>query len=525
MKKILNLFLFVVILFSLTSCISNENIEYHTLDYVYNENDTEIITLKQAEINSLIENNGSFDRFYDLFNDVESHIMEIATYSNIEYLKYSINGDLEAQSKYAKFSELLNNYLKWEKELFNMVYDSPFKERFFAGLTEEQIREYLSETYDDEFYILQNETDEIIQNYSILTEDEVLEKTPDIYVSLVNKYNKMAKYAGYDDYLTYAYKEIYSRDYTPSETVDFVNNVKKYIVPAFFDAYERFQKESMNISFKNSTKINSLIYGSFLNNKAIVDKYAKRIGGTYYLNYMGLWDNGYYFMSNDSKATNGAYTCYLYSLDTPAVYFGPDYQNISTVVHEFGHYYSMKCQNGSVGSFDLAETHSQSDEFLFLAYLEQEGGYISSVTDIIKLYNYVQALSSIILSAVVNEFEYKVYTSTNLVASNLDSLVVQIFDEFGGYSNYENLFGMDPKDYWKYVAVENAGYYISYAVSLIPSMSIYKIASEDFDNARNAYLDICNYPSMNENFLEIITSAGLSSPFIEESFKNVSTMI
>ena len=80
---------------------------------------------------------------------------------------------------------------------------------------------------------------------------------------------------------------------------------------------------------------------------------------------------------------------------------------------------------------------------------------------------------------------------------------------------------MDPKDYWKYVALENAGYYISYAVSLIPSISLYSIANEDLDKGIDSYLDICKYSFADKDYLTALSDAGLYNPFSEESFVQI----
>ena len=50
-------------------------------------------------------------------------------------------------------------------------------------------------------------------------------------------------------------------------------------------------------------------------------------------------------------------------------YFGPGYQDMLTVLHELGHYGAMLINEGFDGSMDIAETHSQGNEYLFLSYL------------------------------------------------------------------------------------------------------------------------------------------------------------
>lgn len=525
MKRIITFFIFIISIFILSSCnfslLSSDNDDLgHSLEYSYDESVKDDIKEAQKIVEDNLKNNVPFKELYNSLMDVDSYIMDIATYSSIEYLNYSITGNITNQTKYMEFSAYTDELIEWETDILRQIYSSDYKEDFFPGMTDEEIIEYIGPEYTDEYYEYDSQVAEIISEYNNLSEEEMLQETPSLYIEAVDLYNKMAKEAGYDNYLDFSYKNVYGRDYTPDDVSDFSSYVKEYIVPKFFELYNSMESSMSRLSKRNYSKASTYLMGNYTNCKSIFDDYAKRIGGKYYTNYVGLWDNGYYFFADSDKSINGAYTTYLYNLDTPAVYFGPDYQTITTVVHEFGHYYAYKNQGGGA-SMDLCETQSQGNEFLFLAYVEQESQYVSQVTDFIKEYSMMQALSTVIFSTVVNEFEKQVYEASSLTEVELDNIIISIFNEYGGYENYKGLFDMDPKDYWKYVALENAGYYISYAVSLIPSISLYSIANEDLDKGIDSYLDICKYSFADKDYLTALSDAGLYNPFSEESFVQI----
>ncbi len=54
-----------------------------------------------------------------------------------------------------------------------------------------------------------------------------------IFIELVAVRNRIAQLKGQDTYAAYAYKDAYSRDYTPADAQAFCDAVKKYIVPKY----------------------------------------------------------------------------------------------------------------------------------------------------------------------------------------------------------------------------------------------------------------------------------------------------
>lgn len=525
MKKKLMLFcLFILSIFGLASCylpLEEGDTTYtygHDLDYVFDESLIEKYELKMQEANTLVEQAEDFDAFYDLFVDISGYAHDIATYAYIEFIRYSMTGNTDNQDLYNYFSSVVGDVVEWQLDLYNKVYESEFKSMFFVGMTDEQIQKYLNKKYEEEYYTIENEAEELVSQYYNFTDEEVITNTPSLYVDLVKKYNQMATIAGYSNYLEYAYVEEYGRDYSVSDVTVFSNYVKQYIVPKFYELYNGLDAKAENLSTTETIRLTTMLNGKYSLNKSYFTKYAKKIGGSYYTNYISAFDNGYYYISNAEGAMDGAYTAYLYNLNTPAMYFGPNYQDIFTVIHEYGHYFSAT-QKGSLGSnYDLAETQSQGNEMLFLAYLmQEEKETFGNALNIIKDYQMVSALSTIIYACMVNEFETYVYQNIDsLQPEGLDEIYISICNEYGGYEEFKNVFKNDPTDYWKKVVVKNAGYYISYAMSSIPALNIYQIGSTNLNQAIDIYLNVCRYKG--DDYVNYLSTVGLYNPFEEECF-------
>ena len=152
-------------------------------------------------------------------------------------------------------------------------------------------------------------------------------------------------------------------------------------------------------------------------------------------------------------------------------------------------------------------------------------------------------LAIVLLAATVDEFEQISYTGeysgTNSVIANIvsdgkvesfeyDSLFAALMKEYG-------VSGKLNSAYWRYVAIEAAGYYISYSMSALPSLELFVKGVEDFESAKQSYFKLFTFTD-NEEFAEIdefgdlvvtagyaetLEYAGLYSPFQEELYTSL----
>ena len=62
---------------------------------------------------------------------------------------------------------------------------------------------------------------------------------------------------------------------------------------------------------------------------------------------------------------------------------------------------------------------------------------------------------------------------------------------------------------------ENAGYYLSYGVSMIPCLELQYLAETDYERATEIYLALSEYEG-DLTFTEVLERAGLQNPFDED---------
>ncbi len=498
----------------------------------------------------------------------------------------------DTKKQFEEVSEFYNAAIEKYYNMFRLAYESPYSEEFYNGWTEDEIAQVLSysETFDVDN---QNEVDKIQQEYEELlgTIDRITDETPKaqlnelykLYARLVTANNNIAVKAGYDNYMEYAYEAVYERNYTPEEAAPMRQFVRQYmgdIAQKIVDEYLAVNQAYVDRGEEWSTNESMLYYSRMKNpwmwrnpndypddaeRQALVNDMRNDVynyyaflsteaigeGKTTFSTALDdLFKNGNYFLSVNPYMT--AYTWYIYSLDLPILNFGQgdglEYRDPFTFVHEFGHYYQF-IYNETLGvSMDQDETQSQGNEMLFLAWLESripegcEEGF-----EITKWDSLLNMMGSIILSTAVDEFEYTVYSGATtydgepLPTVTIDGSTIIDYDTLyqtiltSYWSNVAEYFNTH---YWGYVVFDQAGYYISYAMSALPALEIYaKASNEGLEAARASYIKLFTFSDHDEfmgedqygdkiikpetTYESILNWAGLSGPFQEELYKTI----
>jgi oligoendopeptidase F len=332
---------------------------------------------------------------------------------------------------------------------------------------------------------------------------------------------------GYDNYYDYATENVYGRDYTAEDLQQYYEYVKYYIAPDIANIINAYR------STAGSLGSNADLYSSFSNGKFdsmednYVMMYLESLGDTN----MGIAMRDVFESENcvfaDNKNSHPtAFQTWLYESDKPFCLFGSNGQSSTTIIHEIGHYYAAYT-NDDIDDYDLCETHSQSNEFLFMNYCSAK--LPKNVFRASMLYQLVNTCGTITLASIVDQFEQRVYS---LSEEELEAMTVEDFDaimeEIKSYSEYKGVIDnfIDPCEYWKRVAVSSPVYYISYSVSAVASLNIYAMALEDTDAAIAAYRALVETDGIDEmGYVEALTVAGVANPFEEQSHRKIANLI
>jgi hypothetical protein len=169
-------------------------------------------------------------------------------------------------------------------------------------------------------------------------------------------------------------------------------------------------------------------------------------------------------------------------------------------------------------SFDLCETHSQSNEVLFLNYYINNQDISTNLKTYLRDYKIADFIESVILCSLVNETEKRCYNSESLKTGDLEKYLRKIYSE---NRSLMTAYDFDNALYYiTYVSMSSPCYYISYATSQLGSLNIEKLAYTDFDKAKDSYLKLFKYDNCN-TYREVYEYAGLYDPLSEDMFKYI----
>lgn len=489
-----------------------------TLEYTLTEEDMEEFKAMAEECKTLGVSTDEADIFK--FTMSLTTLMDKFTYidgnADVAYLLYCMNTEDEVATE---------NYLASEKmatELRNIYVDllktllesSPYKEELFAGMSEEELaiiradREKIGE--------LQLRNSELTREFYDLPEDENwLKKSGDIYSEIVANNQAMAIEYNYSNYYSFASEVAFSRKHTQVEIASFRSNVAKYIVPILSTVYSQYKD-----LYEGLSEYQKSIYAATSINYGLVDSYMGSFDWTMstVMRSMSTVENAALFADNEN-ALPGAFTTYVDMYEQPIVYFGKDYQDVYTYVHEQGHYVAAKCYEGMVQCYDLAELHSQGNEWLFISYLD--GKIDAEVYELIKLNRMIIGLLNVVRATLVDHFEETVYKSEKpIAAKDYNKTMQTIYQQYPGVKETMDLIiGYDVFEYVQKVALLYPGYYLNYATSEIAAMNLHTTAMlEGYEVAQDAYVSLMSMDALELNLSEAVALVGLDSPFVEETF-------
>lgn len=544
----------------------NSSTDSAKANFVYSFNSEKQQKITQHYQN-LIDNLGTIAEaeYEELFETYDSDVSYVVEQYQYAYVFYNVNFDQSSTENFDTISNFYNECIANYYGLFRKVYESDYRDEFFAGWSQNELDQILtmSDSYGNSQYTeVQNKISELIIEYNELMEKSstTSKQITSKYKELVTLNNQLAALSGYENYLEYAYEIEYERDYTPSDVETMRNFVKQYIGPSLDNAISTYSMAYYKIQASSQLNSANLDYydafGASVFNEGSSSQTVTNLLGNYFKQLTSdessttvdfykyaneLMKNGNYYLGEQS----GAFTYWISNQNTSILYFSNEtdaygassYQNVFTFAHEFGHYYNGIYNGGTSLSMDLNETQSQGDEMLFLAWLSQNKP--SGVTTGYTLLQYEQLanmLSTIVIATAVDEFEQAVYTdsynnaSVEATYTDYETLFAKILHSYCDYfsDGYND-------EYWSYVVFDNAGYYISYAMSALPCVELHVIAMSDYASAKTSYLKLFTFTddstlistdsegnkTVNATYEEILNYCGLSGPFRKDLYTTV----
>ena len=508
-----------------------------------------------------LKSGGNVDGFLSLHEELEQEL----NYVDEQYYWASLYGNVNENFNYYSIDQVYNDLFEGFCKLCEAI-DETYGEDFwnkYDGDKEDCLE--LARLYGDNSN--SSEADGILSQY----ETEMKYNNPNmttinnLYGQFVAVNNNVAKAAGYNNYMDYAYEAIYNREYKPSQVASMRQYIKQYIAPLLtaiankmdgmqkydskYGYYYEFEKEvdeefysalieasmfeSTTSSYYKASQTGTNLIGEYFT--YLSSKTAGKKEINFYSAVNDLFKNGNYFTGTGE----GAYTMWIpYTAQMPVVYFEAStdydygYDTAFTFVHEFGHYYENIYNGGLELSYDHDETHSQGDEMLFLAWLRNNlPTGVSDGFTAVELDQLFDMLSNIVMSYAVDELEQAAYTGTyngREITGNYGDLFNEILSYYipdlvqDGWLN---------TDYWAYVVFDSAAYYISYSVSALPAVELYAVAcTQGLNTARDMYFKLFTFSEDQQvmedySYINVLNYCGLGNPFEQDLYKVIADFV
>ena len=538
-----------------TDCVwgEYENKYADQLTFRFTEEDETAIEAKYQEIKALVESAPAYDpalhgyaetgelaEAFAAVDAVHTELYDLVMYamSQQQLARVAYYCDMkntELEETYSYMMDYQTNLIAQFYTLSQPFYDSCYRDFYYYGMTEEEIKAFLFDSNaisNPEYTALKERNNAIEVEFLALSTGEQKERLPELYDEFADNNNKMAQLLGYDNYLEYAYENVYDRDYTYQEAAQLSEYAKAYIAPVFTDQYKAWSGFS-----GAADEIKDIFYAQMsnpffedLNGNTLVNDYIDTMAFASNPDKTVSFSDEFNKLMGDGNMFrgeyNGAFVTTIYSENLPIAYFGKGYDDCFTVVHEFGHYMNeVYCGEiyedaDYAQSYDLLEMHSQGDELLYLCYLEEYSGYSRDAIVMIRSYAMVNMLYSAIAGFTIDTFEQAIYLDRyeglgaeeimadgTITADEYDTLYTYICTDYG----VENVLD----GYWEYgMTITSPCYYVSYSVSAVSVLQLYEVAkTRGLEAAKEQYLKLFTYvdedPEMGMS--DILAYAGMLS--------------
>ena len=398
--------------------------------------------------------------------------------------------------------------------------DSPIKDVLFEDWTEEDLK--MLSAYTSEIAQLEKENEELVVEYQALSQEELAEGIIPLYQKLIANNNRIGRIYGYDNYYTYGYDVVYARDYTTDTVQKARDYAIKYLVPTVPAILQEFA-----LGFQRLTQAEQQVVIAFMEesyqdtDKDYVNLYIDSLPQDLQAVMNHLWQYDRAIFADNDGAKEGAFTVNIG--DDAICFFGPGYDSTLTLVHEMGHYASTLNLDLDECPMDLAELHSQGNEWLFMNELQD--ALDPKVYAVIRDYKMYMDMCTILVSFMVDDFEERIYTTdvSGYTKEDFDAVAEEVCQAYGGV-DFVNNYLTDFQSYWRLVVMESPVYYVSYAMSDVAALNLYTIASQDREKAYEIYGHLLKDVDLDLGFQENLKKVGLSGPFDSQVYEAIAKM-
>jgi len=463
----------------------------------------------------------SYEEVMELREQFYEYYYEALTSRSIaEFEFYRHYSDTELQERSAYISNYTNNLNNQAFEMEQVLFETEHKDALIEELGQDYYEMVMGYNVKDEEILALEETITNLETEYEGTQQIYanFNKFAEIYIGLVNARNALARktlksdgVTYYNNYMEYAYENIYGRSYTPEEVSDFRADICELMVPLSTYIYDHYAS-----GYAQDRKITGTVLKE-LAPIVIKNTIPQMMNSWNYMMEKGLYD---FDVTEDKFGV--AFVSNMYAYDDGFMFIGDPtslVSSLNTVLHEFGHFNEIfaaeeeKAMRTDIYNYDLAETHSQAFELISMSNAAAAimDKYNTKFLKDSYMYNLCLNMAwAALINCAFDEFEYIMFTSDSelltptFVAETFSTCVEKYWPHGARLSLYDVSH-----------VYTSPAYCISYAVSMVFASEVWAQS-----NAVEKYLEVVSYGC--ENTLEYVCDmTGLPSPLERSSIETV----
>lgn len=348
-----------------------------------------------------------------------------------------------------------------------------------------------------------------------------------IYDDLVKVRTEAAVKLGYKNFTELGYKRMERYDYTREDVKHFRDDILKYIVP-ITEQIRKLQQERLGLDelkywdlpmlFKNGNPVPNVPGEGY---ERVAGNFFREIFGVEPSFFDVLSEHGFTDLLARNNKSTGGYCMYLEDYAIPYIFMNGNgtADDVATIVHEGGHAYAA-IRSAEVSPFveclsptlETCEIHSTAMEFMSYPYMNMFYG--DKAEQYCELHM-TQALLFLPYGCMVDEYQHFVYDDPDMTPDQRHAAWKELekkyqpFNDYGDQMPFHDMGGAWMK---KDHIFTTPFYYIDYCLAHICALQLWDESRTDMKSALAKYNQLCEAGGT-DTFLNIITKAGLESPF------------
>ena len=356
-----------------------------------------------------------------------------------------------------------------------------------------------------------------------------------IYDELVHLRDEAGQILGHKNFVPLGYDRMTRNCYDKNDVEKFRQAVAKYLVPVAESIYKK-QAERLGKTYPMSFADNALMFRSGNPRPAGNPEYILKEGDKFYDDlspetsefFRTMRENELLDVLSTEGKQAGGYCTGLMDYQVPFIFanFSGTQHDVEVVTHEAGHAFAYWMNRDRVPSANIwpgmegAEVHSMSMEFFGEHWAE---GFFGKDAKKFLYSHLASSIAFIPYGTMVDHFQHEVYEHPEMTANQRHETWKRLL---GIYMPWMKLDGEIPvysegQGWQRQLHIYGAPfYYIDYCLAQTVALGFWAMIQEDRANAWEHYMAYTKQGG-SKVFTELLSNAGLESPFDENTLRGV----